>query len=395
MTGLGLFGTQAREPGGSPTQGSSGPQMAPLGIADLNEAFERVSGGLAFVVPSDAPDAFDPERRLAQVLKDTPSEGTTLDHFARLLLHETPGSGPATPVHTESFQLMRYEVTRGQWAEFLDEAEKALAQLERTSWIRALWLPRTEKERASSRRYVEAWLEAASATLTAEQIARARETLQRPLTAEARMLLLAPPAWVIVADDQDFDWRMPAGTTNFPVSGISGIDAEIFVAWARPAVRMAELRLPTIAEFRRAFHHGKPPTLQGGPGAWPWGDAWRPLHFNNRRYQRHTVQSGPIDVYGPNVLGEGQRHENEILGLAGNVAEWVLPISLRRRGEKFEANEADVQRRRAMQVAGGSYLDEPEACRHILWPAYERERRLPHVGFRLALSESTMLGGPR
>ena len=393
MTGLGLFRTQARETMPTPATipPPAAPAVAPLRIADLNEAFAPVSGGLAFFVPDVAPNSFDPEVRVRAALREAPSDAPALSRLTGAVFGSSVRAAPVG-VTTDSFLLMRYEVTRGQWAEFLGEAERAVVRLERTSWIRELWAPRNDRERAASDRYVTAWLEAASRTLSGDELAKARSVLQRPLTSAARMLLLSPPSWIVLADDGELDWRMPAGTNNFPVSGISAIDAEIFVIWARPAVRLVDLRLPTIAELRRAFHNGNPPMLSGTPGAWPWGDAWRPLGFNNRRYQRQTGQSGPIDVFGPNALGTRQR-EGAIHGLAGNVAEWVRPITLVPRGNRLAATEARVSDRRTMQVAGGSFLDEPEACRSILWPAYQREQRLEHVGFRLALTESSMFGG--
>ena len=395
MTGLGLFRSQARDVVPLP---STDPERStadqPLRLADLNEAFVSVPAGLAAYVPASAPNALDPEVRLRELLAAPHDEGngTTLIERLAASLAAPIDASEAMPVRTGSFLLMRHELTRGQWAQFLEEAESSITRLERTPWIRALWLPRTAEERAASDRYVGGWVRALRETLDTTDVERAWEELGRPLTARGRLLLLAPPSWIVVGDDDRLVWRMPAGTANFPVSEISAIDAEIFVVWARPAVRMSGLRLPTVAEFRRAFHNGNPPTLDGRPGAWPWGDAWRPLSFNNRRYQSHTGQAGPVGVLDP-CRGPRRAAPHKFCGLAGNVAEWVHPMRVR--AADHRATKADRHARRAAQAAGGSYRDAPDACRTLVWPAYPREARLPHVGFRLALSESSLLGGPR
>jgi len=127
--------------------------------------------------------------------------------------------------------------------------------------------------------------------------------------------------------DADGRWTLPQtdadGTvwaSNWPVCGVSRLDAEAYCAW-RSAVEGLEYRLPTEAEWEKA--------ARGPDGRrYPWGDHFD-LSFCNVRGSRPDEPSPmPVGAYPTDESPYGVRD------LAGGVRDWVSGAL--QMGDRFE-----------------------------------------------------------
>jgi formylglycine-generating enzyme required for sulfatase activity len=191
--------------------------------------------------------------------------------------------GGSLPV--AGFALARYEVSVGEWLEFLNDP-------------------------AIRRRF-----DAAQAEGQLILAPRASATADGPLWPRNRNLFSAESA------------RGEAIPPLAPVTGISWQDAADYAAWRAQRDGVA-WRLPTADEWRFA--------LQGGDGrAYPWGDLPDPGHCASLRTcpqdlaQAVTVGSFPLD-----------RSAQGVFDLAGSVSEWTATSAGRLRlalgGNRFD-----------------------------------------------------------
>lgn len=134
---------------------------------------------------------------------------------------------------------------------------------------------------------------------------------------------------------------------GLPVDSVSWQDAQEFcrrLGW----MLAAHVRLPTEAEFRAAFGRDtKDGAAELAAGAWSAENA------EGHPHETGTAPAGPAGL----------------CDLAGNLAEWL------------EAPAAAD----AAPVAGGSYLDAPEALRKVPIVSADKRERARHIGFRVVV----------
>ncbi len=93
-------------------------------------------------------------------------------------------------------------------------------------------------------------------------------------------------------------------TLDSPVFGVDSFDAVCYAAWKGR-------RLPTEAEWERA-------ALGPTPRKFPWGDADQPANANGAGNADHFAKWAPVDAM------TADRSPFGVIGMAGNVSEWTL-----------------------------------------------------------------------
>ena len=139
---------------------------------------------------------------------------------------------------------------------------------------------------------------------------------------------------------------------DHPVHSVSWEEARAYAAWAGA-------RLPTSREWE----------LAAGTAEYPWGsDPPHPTLANLRGEEDGFARTSPAGHFPAGASRAG------CLDMAGNVAEWVADPWPEDEGQRL--------------VRGGGWFSGPWSCR-ISWSGHApAERRLDHVGFRVALSAS-------
>jgi formylglycine-generating enzyme required for sulfatase activity len=183
---------------------------------------------------------------------------------------------PEHPVHVDAFLIACYEVTFGQYLEFL-RAQTASLRAEHTP--RALNLELTFDESGVPR-----------LILDRETVVHAGEPLCRPKRSKRRCQ----------------DWL------RLPVTGVSPGDARAYAGWLS-ATRVAGARLCTAREWERAAR-GADERL------YPQGDAIQPGDANAWETYGEDADQAGADEVGSYPL---DRSPFGVFDLAGNVTEWV------------------------------------------------------------------------
>jgi formylglycine-generating enzyme required for sulfatase activity len=278
----------------------------------------------------------------------------------------------------EPFRMMRYEVTRGQWAEFLRDLEKNPDHVPQL--LRGWWTTQDPDQVAHLQAYVDTWWGLVAAHLEATQGPvdkppeltvwdEVRKERTHPLPERYGILCLVPPSWIDVTRFDDFTWRMPQDgrlPENLPVSEVSWFDAIAFSTWASDRLRL-DLRLPTPLEWTHAARVGRKARYPHETVEYPWGD--EPLVFacNSANYgkpQPHAVDFQYSEA--PGTTPEG------IYAMSGNVGEWTHPG---RSPEGHEGSEAAWY--------GGSFRRNLDDCTVFSQVTRWKGDRFDDVGFRL------------
>ncbi|NDD63361.1 MAG: hypothetical protein EBZ36_05200, partial [Acidobacteria bacterium] len=165
----------------------------------------------------------------------------------------------------------------------------------------------------------------------------------------------------------------PPGEAKLPVTGVTWVDAATFARWAGK-------RLPTEAEWEYAARS------RGRYLLYPWGDDWSDSAANAL-----NLRTGPSPVDG----FKDDRSEQGVLGLAGNVSEWVADLHRRYDNQQLVFPKCPDCR----VIRGGNYNSEkPAECAattrlsdHSSLPTDQAEKQkyfevMKLVGFRCALS---------
>lgn len=254
----------------------------PIRVVDLpSEMVELDTGGFAYTssfasVPNDpslAPD--DP----ALADKDQPRA-----KWRKAIEAALPDGDSIEALSPWAFRAMRYEVTCGQYAEFLDDVQ-------------------THRERVP-----DYW--------------RANDGV--PSREDVDLYKHVPSTWILRdAAGEPAGWRLEDADRNLPVTRVSVVDAQGFAEWAGATLGL-RLRLPLVMEWSRAARGGKRENV------WPWGKDRYVYACNNLGIWPGT--GAPRFVHFPYAEppdgGQGATKEG-LFAMAGNVAEWAL-------GEDFE-----------------------------------------------------------
>lgn len=188
----------------------------------------------------------------------------------------------------------------------------------------------------------------------------------------------------------------------FPVFGVDRDEARAFCDWLTKKERDLKLiektdryRLPTDEEWSRAAglppERGKDPAERNGRvrGIYPWGYDWPPPkgvdNFADQAAERRggldKVIKGYDDKF-PTLAAVTAIPANEkgLVGLAGNVSEWV--------DNDFEMNPADKEKVMAT-VRGGSWRSEdPDELLSSARQPWPPGTRRDNIGFRIVLART-------
>ncbi len=304
-----------------------------LEVMDFHDAFVPMPQGVAFYyrnenVLTEPPGAFEkilhriPVEDRQAFLDEVAEDPAALARWGALLSFFYERSEDVLwkrtrqePVYVLPFKILRYEVTRGQYKQFLLAVEKDPSLLSRLSWVRQLWWGEEGRKDLiyRARRYREHWwsvvlerhrtrdalrrerltteaFESGELVLAnAEGISEEERKLRqrevgdekfpaappparpawlgpssaatdaaalRTMTPAQAVKLLVPPGWVRIDEDGAVRWSSDESTHDWPITDVSWWDAQMFIAWARKATGNNKLRLPTWAEWARAAHGG-------------------------------------------------------------------------------------------------------------------------------------------
>ena len=339
------------------------------------------------------------------------------------------------PVIVNEFRMTRYEISRAQWNEYLEDMRvrlqtdpdvigkeyegefqklfDPLGYLVKTSGIASAesgnWLENMANAPADSvyvvgrtlhwaEGYVDMWWRAVANHIlleTARTVARPAD-LRLPLTPSWRLLMLVPPDWVYADEQGRLDWALPRGTENLPVTGVSLFDANAFAAWASEKLSMS-LYVPTAAEFRLAYHGGHIPleNVQQPDDLgnhFPWGSEPHLWFCNSLNFWRGFGSARPLPVnkwYG----AQGGLSRHGLYSMAGNAREWTLPQRYRLRVIREAAPGVPPLKYYYVMYSyntetvtmGGSYMTGIDDCSITRSQNESVRARVADLGFRLAL----------
>ncbi len=384
-----MLGTDDRDPRGT------GFRRIPM--ADILSQMQPLESRIAeWVEPKDPNE--EPEQ---PVDEDEPLDEPETEAAEDPVPHFDP-----VAVRTRRLRMMRFEVTNGQYAEFLsalDQGSKLPKNVQ--DWLTTLFEPGTEGERTYTAAYVAAWWVALVKHLEEKTGSAPPIPGDLPMTVEAlesssipakyRTLLFAPPHWIHI-ENGAFTWRLPDGKENYPATGMAFTDAQTFASWAGDLLGVA-LRLPTLAEFKRAAHQGRPYRTAQDPGwKWPWGNEFNPYFCNSLNFYPEGETPALRRVNERYVWGRGVTEEG-VYGLAGNAREWVRNGAYewvltpdpteddpdRKRVEYYWSHPGDPGEHSWAPTAGGSYLMGLDECKAEDSKAELKTSRQIDVGFRL------------
>ena len=178
-------------------------------------------------------------------------------------------------------RVMKFEVTCGQYEEFIQDLE------------------------AHRDRIPDVWI--------------ADDRLVHPEVAAVDLFDHIPTPWQAQDALGERTWHLEELARNLPVTHVSYVDALGFAEWASDRLGM-ELTLPYAVEWMRAARAGNPKNL------WPWGEIRFPYACNNLAYWGgpghvlfvHWPYSEPADAKIGGATPDG------LYAMAGNVSEWTV-----------------------------------------------------------------------
>ena len=306
-----------------------------LTVDRMKEDLIEVSRGFAFEVPIDVLPADERWREMLADLRTRFPNTTDLEAWTWYPL-----------------RVLRYEVSRGQYDEFLRDV---LARPERlpTAWQREI---------------------------------------DRGDHADARAAVLAhvPAPWRPAPPAPPVPWILEDADRNLPVTHVSCLEAQAFCEWASQRLGFT-VRLPMALEWVRVARAGMRNRL------WPWGS--EPL-----RYACNNLAGGtpvkPVHFRYPEPGRTGGATPEGIFSMAGNVAEWALdhdltpllgavPITLLERPPTLGWKPFPPGRTPTAVLAyGGSFRRGINDCRVDVYVKYEAtDASRDDVGFRVVAVE--------
>lgn len=236
-----------------------------LTVARMREDLVEVPQGFAYEVPLDVLPSDDPWPEVLADLRSRFPELTALQAWTWYPM-----------------KVLRYEVTRGQYDEFLRDVLARPDNLPR-AWRREV-----------------------------EQGQHADD--------EAAVLAHVPAPWRVVHDGRTTGWALPDPDRNLPVTHVSFLDAQAFCEWASDRLG-TPLRLPMALEWVRAARAGR----ESPKWVFPWGT--EPLRYAcNNEASFGTLLPVHFRYSEPGRTG-GATPEG-LYAMAGNVAEYALDHDL-------------------------------------------------------------------
>lgn len=254
---------------------------------------------------------------------------------------------PQHPVYVPTFQIGKYQVTRGEYRKFLE----AGGYQDRRYWSAEGWT----------------WKEGGTVAFTGDH--NKVDRVARPNPDKPRV---EPLYW---AAEQDWGTGLFTQTDLHPVVGVTYYEAEAYCKWAGA-------RLPTEAEWEKAARW-----TGTHSNIWPWGDTWDPKKCNNSPIHRparggvNKLQSSPVGSFPDGASPCG------CMDMVGNGWEWVSDWAVSYAGSPASFDHTNAFR----FVRGGCWDDDAGPCRCAF-----REWYLPpdstgtgpgdcdYVGFRIA-----------
>lgn len=328
-----------------------------------------------------------------------------------LMVHLQPGTAmfwplpdppdpedPYIAVRVGAFRILKYEVPRSMYAEFVTSCDAAPEEV--PEFLRNLWRPKATgnaKDDAAlldyANDYIDRWWTEVARHLedvhghVVERPADLRASFEHPLPEHYGSIILVPPPWVYLTGFEEFRWKLPEGTENLPVTNVSWYDAAGFAEWAKKQLN-ADLRLPAEMEWLRAGSGGDPDHLR----RFPWGDM-------PYRYACNSFNTwGDHDV--PRLLRVDYRYSDAlgktpegVWAMSGNAREWTCASELIRYTEYFTIDVKEENRLEA-PTCGGSFREGIDDCavEYDSIDYLDKRGRWDDVGFRLWMP-GTWMGG--
>ncbi len=252
------------------------------------------------------------------------------------------------------FSILRIEVTRGMYEEFLRDVDEHRAR------IPQVWLE---------------WDGKASAT-------------------EIDILAHVPPAWIRSTNPSAPEWGVDEIEKNLPVAQVSYVDAVGFCIWAGHRLGLV-INLPYMMEWVRAARPPLSAALENGEeisSTWPWGAT----------NIRHTYACNSLSSWLPNTgwarRVDWSRYEegggatvNRVLCMAGNVREWTVihddHVVERRVLDQppylMWTQTPQSRRSRTARAYGGSFRTGIDDCQVDSHTEYLKTDRRDDLGFRI------------
>lgn len=324
-------------------EGPRSPLGRPYVVADIpRQLIPLDPNGYAYSVPlSSVPGLTDDDRvryedslrSTGQVLTGEPSLDALIDY---------------------RLQILRIEVTRGMYEEFLRDID------EHRDRVPDLWL----------------------------------EWDRKGAPADIDILAHVPPSWIRASDPSLPEWSVDEGQKNLPVAQVSYVDAAGFCQWASQRLGIT-LSLPFVMEWARAARP-PPSALTTGndeivTSTWPWGttNIRRTFACNSLSYWLpNPGQAQLVDWY--YTEGNGGATVNGVLSMAGNVREWAVIHDVRVKERPLGQppylmweTTAETRRARTALAYGGSFRTGIDDCQVDSRTEYLKTERRDDLGFRL------------
>ena len=237
-----------------------------------------------------------------------------------------PAEFPQHPVDLPTYQIGKYEVTRGEYRRFIEDGGYRDPQY---------WSP-------------QGWEWKESDVTVHAGMYGAVQRVKRPEGAGPRN---APERWEAEQEWFGHGYGHPRfmQTDNHPVICVTYYEAEAYCKWAGG-------RLPTEAEWEKAARWDED---NQHARIWPWGDTWDPEKCNNPEDHNpagggsRVNQSAPVGSYSEGASSYG------CMDMVGNAYEWVADHAKSYPGssEPFDYTGA------YHFVRGGCWDDGPDAVR--------------------------------
>ena len=236
-----------------------------------------------------------------------------------------PEESPRHRVYLPTYQIGKYEVTRGQYRKFIE----AGGYDDPNYWSAEGWQ----------------WKES-DYIVYAGMHGKFRK-VARPNKGQRRT---EPEHWKAEQEWIGHGYGHPVfiQTDQHPVVGVAHYEAEAYCKWAGG-------RLPTEAEWEKAASWDE---KKQHANTWPWGDTWEPKYCNNP--EDHNPAGGGYKVNQSAPVGSYPKGASpyECMDMVGNAYEWVADTA-----KSYPGNPEPFEHKGYHFVRGGCWDDGPSSVR--------------------------------